>query len=301
MAVVATGFFDGVHLGHRLVLDALLSEARRRGEEAVVLTFWPHPRLVLDNPGGNASSSVPADPGSFPGLLTSRSERSALLRKAGIERVEEIPFTKVFAALRAGDYLREVVRDRFGASAVVLGYDNRLGSDGLMGEALRPVSKELGLDLVVCPPLEGVQVSSTRIRRALSEGDVPAAAAMLGRPYALSGVVVHGRKIGRTIGFPTANLQADEPLQCIPAGGVYAVEADVLGRRWRGMCNIGTRPTVGGTEQTVETHIFDFDADIYGETLRIFFLRRIRAERQFPSLEALKEQLHSDEAAIRAL
>ncbi|MBQ9548386.1 MAG: riboflavin biosynthesis protein RibF [Bacteroidales bacterium] len=289
MAVVATGFFDGVHLGHRLVLDALQKEARRRGEEAVVLTFWPHPRLVLEPPSD------------FPGLLSTCAEREALLLAAGADRVETLPFTRDFAALSARDYLASVVRDRFAASAVVLGYDNRLGADGLTAGALSPLAAELGLDLVLCPPLAGGPVSSTRIRRAVAAGDMQQATALLGRPHTLAGIVVHGRKIGRTIGYPTANLRPDEPLQCIPGGGVYAVDVEVLNRRWKGMCNIGTRPTVGGTERTVETYIFDFDADIYDAPLRLHFLQKVRDEHRFPSLDALRVQLTRDEAAIRAV
>lgn len=289
MAVIATGFFDGVHLGHRLVLDALRKEARRRGEEAVVLTFWPHPRLVLEPPSD------------FPGLLSTCAEREALLLAAGADRVETLPFTRDFAALSARDYLASVVRDRFGASAVVVGYDNRLGADGRTADALAPLCAELGLDLFVCPPLDGGPVSSSCIRRAVAAGEMQQVTALLGRPHSLAGVVVHGRKIGRTIGFPTANLQPDEPLQCIPAGGVYAVGLEVMGRSWKGMCNIGTRPTVGGTERTVETYIFDFDAEIYDAPLRLHFLQKVRDEHRFPSLDALRDQLTRDEAAIRAV
>ena len=299
VAVVTTGFFDGVHLGHRHVLSAVVSSARERGEEAVVVTFWPHPRTVLQQ-----------DAREFR-ILTSLEEKKALLLAAGIDRVEVIPFTREFAAMKADEYL-QLLADKYGASLVVMGYDNRIGSDKLTAE-------EIGISQAVAPrplptslrsvgPLpftwpraamvsgdpNAPVISSTKIRNALQEGRVEEANAMLGYRYGLYGAVVAGNQLGRTMGFPTANMQLYEPLKLVPANGVYAVEAEVLGTTYKGMCNIGTRPTVGGTTRTIETHILDFDQDIYGLPLRIRFLRRIRDERIFPSLEALREQLTLD-------
>lgn len=296
VAVVTTGFFDGVHLGHRHVLETLVSSARERGEEALVVTFWPHPRAVLQQDARDFR------------LLTSLEEKKALLLGLGIDRVEVIPFTRSFAAMTAEQYLR-LLKQRYGASLAVMGYDNRIGSD-------RKTSLELasGTELPVFVPgpavlapsgtempdfVPGQAVSSTLIRKALSLGDIPAANAMLGYEYGLLGVVVAGNRLGRTIGFPTANMQLYEPLKLVPGNGVYAVEVEVLGRKYRGMTNIGTRPTVGGTSRTIETHILDFDQDIYGLPLEIRFLRRIRSEVHFPSLDALRMQLEKDREACQ--
>ena len=280
VAVVTTGFFDGVHLGHRHVLSTVVSAARERGEEAVVVTFWPHPRTVLQQDARDLR------------LLTTLAEKKALLKAAGIDRIEVIPFTREFAAMKAQEYL-EMLKARYGASLVVMGYDNHIGADKLTaGEiSLTPV-------MVVAPchseRSEESPISSTKIRKALEAGDVERANGMLGYDYELYGVVVAGNRLGRTMGFPTANMQLYEPLKLVPANGVYAVEVEVDGRNFRGMCNIGVRPTVGGSAQTIETHILDFDEDIYGLPIGLRFFRRIRDERKFPSLDALKEQLARD-------
>lgn len=305
VAVVTTGFFDGVHLGHRHVLSAVVSSARERGEEAVVVTFWPHPRTVLQQ-----------DAREFR-ILTSLEEKKALLAAAGIDRVEVLPFTREFAALSAEEYL-QLLRDKFNATLVVMGYDNRIGCDRktiteLTGafESRKPSSlrsSSLPISLRSVGPLpftwpraamvsgdsNAPVISSTQIRKALQEGRVEEACGMLGYGYELYGVVVAGNRMGRTIGFPTANMQLYEPLKLVPGNGVYVVEVEVLGQWYRGMCNIGTRPTVGGVSRTIETHILDFEQDIYGLPLRLRFVRRIRDERKFPSLEALREQLALD-------
>ena len=277
-------------------------------------------------------------------------EKKELLHACGIDRVEVLPFDRSFAAMTAAEYLA-LLRDRFGATLVVMGYDNRIGSDmktcaqlseeGYSSQTVgcADPSHFVGPSLLCCRGWHGVEggsapllspcgsrpispsdtasagrsderdypthtchserseeshISSTAIRKALGEGRVEDANAMLGYRYGLYGVVVSGNQMGRTIGFPTANMQLYEPLKLVPANGVYAVEVEVLGRTLKGMCNIGLRPTVGGTTRTIETHILDFSEDIYGLPLRIRFLRRIRDERKFPSLDALKSQLHQD-------
>ncbi len=277
VAVITTGFFDGVHLGHRHVLETVVSSARERGEEAVVVTFWPHPRTVLQQ-----------DAREFR-LLSSLEEKKAMLAACGIDRVEVLPFTREFASMTAADYLA-MLRDRFGATLVVMGYDNRIGSDGKMAQELEGV--------IACDERRGgtsvPHISSTQIRKALEEGRVTDANAMLGYRYGLFGVVVAGNRMGRTIGFPTANMQLYEPLKLVPKDGVYAVEVEVMGKRYKGMCNIGVRPTVDGKARTIETHILDFEEDIYGLPLQLHFVRRIRDERKFPSLDALKVQLMQD-------
>ena len=284
--IATTGFFDGVHCGHRLVIERLVSLARERGDESLVVTFWPHPRAVLQDGARELR------------LLTTLEEKKALLASLGVDRVEVLDFTRSFAALTAAQFLRDVLQSRFGVTTLLMGYDNRLGSDRLKAGALKSLADDIGLELIELDPLG--TISSTRIRKSLEEGKVEEANDMLGYGYSLTGVVVAGNRLGRTIGFPTANMRLYEPLKLIPGRGVYVVEVQVLGKTWRGMTNIGLRPTVGGTFTTIETHILDFDEDIYGLPLTITFLRRLRDEVHYPSLEALKEQLTLDKAACRA-
>ncbi len=285
MAVVSTGFFDGVHSGHRLVIGTLVEEARSRSEESVVVTFWPHPRNVLQDEARNLR------------LLSSLDEKKLMLKALGVDRIEVLPFTKEFASMTGEQYLKEVLVGRFGATAAIFGYDNRIGSDHRTFSDLLPISSSLGLDIIPCKELGSI--SSTVIRKALAEGRVIDASDMLGYRYGLHGVVVSGNRLGRTIGFPTANMQLYEPLKLIPAVGVYAVEVETLGRKYLGMSNIGVRPTVGtGNALTVETNIFDFDEDIYGLDITIRFIRRIREEKRFPSLAELKAQLLEDKHLI---
>ena len=291
--IATTGFFDGVHTGHRLVIERLVSLARERGDESLVVTFWPHPRAVLQDGARELR------------LLTTLEEKKAMLAALGVDRVEVLDFTRAFASLTAEQYLRDILRTRLGVTTLLVGYDNRLGSDRLTAPALAPLAQEVGIELIELPPLSfraesrNLEVSSTKIRCALQDGRIEEATSMLGYGYSLTGVVVAGNRMGRTIGFPTANLRLYEPLKLVPARGVYVVEAEVLGKKYRGMTDIGTRPTVGGTFPTIETHILDFDEDIYGLPLTITFLRRLRDEIHFPSLEALKDQLILDRAACR--
>ena len=284
--VVATGFFDGVHTGHRLVISRLVNAAEARGEESLVITFWPHPRNVLQLEARTFR------------LLSSLEEKKRMLRELGVDRIEVIPFTREFGALTTREYLDFYVKRMFGGTAVVLGYDNRMGSDSMTPHDVGAVARSLGLDVIMTGMVEGMPgtaVSSTRIRTLIASGDVKDASAMLGYDYSLYGVVVAGNRIGRTIGFPTANMQLYEPLKLIPGNGVYSVKVHTLGREWAGMCNIGNRPTVGaGNPRTVETNIFGFDEDIYGLDLRVTFLRKIRDEIRFDSIDALGEQLAKD-------
>ena len=282
MAVVATGFFDGVHLGHRQVIQALVSCDRQKGEEAIAVTFAQHPRAVLQQDARSLR------------LLNSPQEKEALLRSLGVDRVETLVFDRAFASLTASEYIFDVLIGRFDADTLVLGYDNRLGSDCLAPDRIRPLAEGLGLEVVIVPAAAttGVTVSSTKIRELLEQGCVEAAEAMLGYAYSLRGVVVGGKQLGRTIGFPTANLRLYDPMKLVPARGVYLTEVEVLGRHGWGMTNVG---------DIIETHIFDFDEDIYGLDLEIRFRRRLREMRPFDSLDALKAQLAADKAACLAL
>lgn len=288
--VIATGFFDGVHLGHRLVINRLVAAAAQRGEKSAVVTFWPHPRNVLQDDARNLR------------LLTSLEEKKALLLGLGVDSVEVLSFTKEFSRLSTEQYLQLLI-DRFGATAIVLGYDNRMGNGDVTTEEVAATAARMGLDVIHPDSLDsnGRPISSTRIRKALEAGDVVAASEMLGHPYKLHGVVVAGNRLGRTIGFPTANMQLYEPLKLVPGNGVYVVDVETVGVKRRGMCNIGVRPTVGsGNQRTIETNIFDFSEDIYGLDVDLSFISKIRDERRFESLDDLKSQLESDrEYAIR--
>lgn len=279
MAVVATGFFDGVHLGHREVIKSLVSSARKKGEEALVVTFDAHPRTVLQQDAGKLR------------LLTTPQERERLLRSLGVDRVETIPFSKQFASMDAESYIRNVLMDKFNATSIILGYDNRLGSDMLGVKEIGNLCAELGLKMEEVAPYvmpDGTTVSSTRIRNSLSDGMVDYANDMLGYRYMLTGVVVSGKQIGRTIGFPTANTLPSAPLKLVPERGVYLTEVDVLGGHFYGMTNIG---------DIVETNIFDFDESIYGLELTLRFVSRIRDMRTMSGLDDLKSQLSADKSS----
>lgn len=284
--VIATGFFDGVHLGHRFVIEQLVKAARDREDESMIVTFWPHPRNVLQDDARNLR------------LLTSLKEKEQLLRSIGVDRIEVLHFTKEFSRLTTREYLQEYVIGRFGGKAVLLGYDNRVGGDMLTTDQIRDVAIGLGLEVIRTESVSAggkTVISSTKIREAIAGGDVKSASVMLGYGYSLTGVVVAGNRLGRTIGFPTANIQLYEPLKLVPGNGVYSVEVETVGRKLRGMCNIGVRPTVGsGNQRTIEVNIFDFDEDIYGLDLKVTFLRKIRDERKFGSLSDLRLQLVKD-------
>ena len=290
--VVATGFFDGVHTGHRLVIKQLVEAAAVRGDESMVVTFWPHPRNVLQQEARSLR------------LLTTLDEKRELLAGLGVDRVEVLRFTKDFSTMTTEQYLRKLMSD-YGAKTILLGYDNRMGCDAKGSDEVAAVAESLGLEVIrtdMVPSSKGYAVSSTKIRQSLEEGDVEHASAMLGYEYSLKGVVVAGNRIGRTLGFPTANMQLYEPLKLVPGNGVYMVKVNTVGRSLYGMCNIGYRPTVGNDRtRTIETNIFDFDEDIYGLDMEITFVRKIRDEIRFDSLDALRQQLEIDRSHCEAL
>ena len=283
--VVATGFFDGVHVGHRLVIQQLVNAAAVRGDESMVVTFWPHPRNVLQKEARSLR------------LLTTLQEKKDILLGLGVDHVEVMPFTRDFSDMTTEDYLR-MLMEKFGVKTVLIGYDNRMGSNADGADQVARTADSLGLEVIrtdMVPSEHGYAVSSTKIRERLEEGDVQAASAMLGYDYTMHGVVMAGNRLGRTIGFPTANMQVYEPLKLVPGNGVYFVKVETLGRCLYGMCNIGCRPTVGtGNARTVETNIFGFDEDIYGLDMKVTFVQKIRDEIKFDSLETLRKQLELD-------
>lgn len=293
MVVAATGFFDGVHAGHRAVLQVLKDTAREEGEESAVITFWPHPRNVLQQ-----------DASTFR-LLNTLEEKKQLILNFGIDHVYVVPFTRDFSQLSTVEFMKEYLVDRFHVDTLIIGYDHRLGrSSTASREELAALAASAGLKTRIVEEVHCGErkVSSTQIRNLLAAGEVQEAAGILGYRYSLLGVVVAGNKLGRTMGFPTANMQLYEPLKMVPADGVYAVEVEVLGQRHGGICNIGTRPTVGsGNARTIETNIFDFNDDIYGLDLRINFIARLRDEHRFASLEELRAQLEADRKQASAI
>lgn len=290
--IIATGFFDGVHIGHKEVVSELVKTARKRNDKSTIITFWPHPRNVLQDDARNLR------------LLTSLSEKQDKLYELGVDYVEVLNFTKEFSLLSTEEYLKQDVIDKFGGTAILLGYDNRMGNNAGSPDDIAKIAHGLGLDVIRVGKIESsaFTVSSSLIREFLSIGQVEEASKMLGYKYFLHGVVVAGNQLGRTIGFPTANIQLYEPLKLVPANGVYLVNVETIGKVFYGMCNIGVRPTIGaGNARTIETHIFNFDEDIYGLDMKISFLKRIREERCFESMNELKQRLNEDKALCLAL
>ncbi len=284
MVVAATGFFDGVHIGHQAVIRTLLERSRVDGGQSLVISFWPHPRVLLQNGARELR------------LLTSVDEKERLLYSLGVGRVEILPFTKEFASMDARTYL-EMLKADYNVSGIILGYDNRFGRGDLSTLQVADIASCIGLEVDIVAPLNvnGLPVSSTRIRRSLlEEGDVELASKMLGRDYEVCGTVVGGKRLGRTIGYPTANLALREPLKCVPLAGVYLSRVVLGGELYYGMSNVD----VSGL---IETHIFDFDRDIYGMEIVVSFISRIRGEIKFFSFEELKNQLKKDEMSAKNL
>ncbi len=288
MVVAATGFFDGVHRGHREVLSRVCSLAKEQGASSAVITFWPHPRAVLQQ-----------DAAKFR-LLTSLEEKRRLMHLIGIDNVIVIPFNREFASQSTKEFFRDHLVAEYGVTTLVAGYDHRVGNDPDQSqEEMFRIAKEQGISPIRVDGFENTSrhiiISSTKIRESLCLGEIEAANTMLGYRYGLEGVVVEGRRLGRSIGFPTANIKLYEPLKLLPANGVYAVYVQSGGKCYKGITNIGTRPTVSdGNEKTIETHILNFEEDIYGLDLKLEFVYRIRDEQKFSSIDLLKNQLQND-------
>ena len=285
--VLTIGNFDGVHLGHQALIRQVVREARETGLRSDLLTFHPHPQSVLR-----------ADP---PPMLTTLPLRLRLFEQLGLDAAHIVPFTREFALKSARSFVVEDLLTRFRVRKLIIGYDfhfgrNREGS----AELLHQLSSEHGFAFEVFPAvsLGGEKVSSSRIRAALAEADFAAAERLLGRPYSVLETVVHGEQRGRQIGFPTLNLVPGERLP-LPYG-VYAARVTVQGRGYDAVSNYGLRPTVGGREPVLETYVFGFDAQVYGELAEVFPLRLLRAERKFPSLAALQAQIAADRDAAQA-
>jgi len=284
-AVVTSGTLDGVHVGHRKILTRVTELARQINGESVVITFWPHPRLVLR----------PED--STLKLLNTFEEKAELLKEAGIQHLIRIPFTKEFSELTSQAFITEILVKTIGTKKLVIGYDHHFGKnrEGSF-EQLKLNGPKYGFDVEEIPrqDVDNIGVSSTKIRKALETGDLQTANHFLGKEYAITGRVVIGDKLGRLLGFPTANIEIDTKFKLIPADGIYAVTVLHQHHFYNGMMYIGNRPTINGTKRNIEVNIFDFQKDIYGESLTIFFHQLIRSDSKFTDLEGLKQQLHLD-------
>lgn len=288
--IVTTGTFDGVHLGHQKIISRLKDVASENDAETLLITYHPHPRLVIQ-PDSNIE------------LLTSIEERIQLLDKYGLDNLLILPFTKEFSRLTSTEFIRDIIVNSIGTHKLVIGYDHQFGRnrEGSF-EHLKEYAPLYGFEIeeIEAKDIDNVNVSSTKIRKALHEGEIEKANLYLGHHYSLSGTVVEGNQIGRDIGFPTANIHIEEKHKLIPLKGVYAVSVEYDGLIKKGMLNIGTRPTInneGG--QSIEVHILEESQNLYGKNLVLKLIKRIRSEVKFESLEDLKNQLEQDKLVIK--
>jgi riboflavin kinase/FMN adenylyltransferase len=284
--VVTIGTFDGVHIGHQKIIERLVNSARAGNLESAILTFFPHPRMVLQK-----DTDIK--------LINTIRERKEILEKSGVDHLIIHPFTIQFSRLSAQEFVRDILVNRLKAKKVIIGYDHRFGRNRTADiNDLRKFGEQYDFEVeeISKQDVEEVAVSSTKIRKALMEGKVEKANRYLSYPFALAGKVVKGRGLGKEFEVPTANLQVEEEYKLIPANGVYVVRSIIEDDIYFGMMSIGTNPTVGGTEQTIETHFFNLDKDLYGAYLSIELLTRIRDEKKFDSVEGLKIAMKQDEA-----
>jgi len=292
-AVVTSGTFDGAHIGHQKILRRVIERAKETDGQSVVITFWPHPRLVLFPEDNDLK------------LLSTIDERITELGSFGIDYLLIIPFTKAFSRTSSRSFISDILVKAINTKVLIIGYDHRFGKnrEGSF-DNLKARAKQYGFEVEEIPrqDVDDVAVSSTKIRKALESGDIETATRYLGRNYTLTSTVEEGNKLGRTIGYPTANLAMPAPHKLIPANGVYAVWVWVSKTRYAGMMNIGVRPTIDGKQLTLEVHILNFNSDIYGQSITVEFAKQLRQEQKFNGLEALKAQLAKDrEAAEQVL
>ena len=286
-AVITTGSFDGVHVGHAKIISQLINEAARIGGTPVLITFYPHPKQIVQ------IKDKPLY------VLNTPEEKYELLQKMGIENIVVVPFDKQFSELTAKKYIDDFLVKKFNPSLIVVGYDHRFGNNREGDfELLKNEGSSNSYEVIEIPEhiLKDITISSTKIRNALTTGDIETAAAYLGYQYFFSGKVIEGNKLGRTIGYPTANLLIENESKLVPSNGVYTVNILLKNKIFKGMMNIGMRPTVNGKMRTIEVNIFDFDEDIYGQELKITIKKFLRSEIKFEGLDELKSQLSTDKA-----
>ena len=282
--ILTLGTFDGVHIGHKKILDRITQHTENGKYESLVLTFFPHPRMVLQE-----KSEIR--------LLNTISEKIKLLEATGIENLIVHPFNESFSRLTAEEFVRTILVEKFQIQKIIIGHDHRFGRNRTANiDDLIAFGLEYGFEVeqISAEEIQDVSVSSTKIRKALNEGNMALANEYLGYNYFLNGTIVKGKQLGRTIGFPTANIHIEEDYKLIPKIGVYVVKATVNGETVFGMMNIGFNPTVNGEKQTIEVHLFNFDKDIYDQNIEVSLLHYIREEQKFSSVDALKEQLNQD-------
>ena len=287
--VLTIGTFDGVHLGHQKIVERVVTTAHQEGLLATVFTFFPHPRMVVQHDKGLK-------------LIHTLEEKKQLLQQLGVDLLVVQPFNEAFAQLTAEEFVSTILVQRLNVKKVIIGYDHRFGRNRtanindmrLFGEKYGFAVEEISVQEV-----DEVSVSSTKIREALNKGDVTTAEHYLGTPYSLTGTVVHGLKLGRTLGYPTANIQVTEDYKLIPKDGVYAVYSYIGGRKVYGMMSIGKNPTIEGKGASIEVYFFDFNGDLYDREFTIYFVKYLREERKFSSVALLKKQLRDDETTAR--
>ncbi|NUM30762.1 MAG: bifunctional riboflavin kinase/FAD synthetase [Bacteroidetes bacterium] len=284
-SIVTQGTFDGVHTGHLKILKSIVELASAKNCKSVLLTFNPHPRQILQKDDNSIK------------LLTTFEEKTELLKNTGLDFLVVIPFDKQFSELSAEDFIKKILVEKIGVDTIVVGYDHRFGKnrEGKFDD-LKEFAQKYNFHVkeIAAFDIEMSHVSSTKIRNSLLHGDIETANKFLGRKYFLSGVVYEGNKLGKTIGFPTANIKVENIDKLIPANGVYAVEIEIENELFGGMMNIGNRPSIKGAKWSIEVNIFDFDKDIYGKKITVYFLSKMRDEKKFDNLEDLKIQLEND-------
>ena len=282
--VLTLGTFDGVHIGHNAILDKICKASEKENLESVILTFFPHPRLIVSN---NYDIK----------LLNTMNEKAGLLEKVGIQNFIVHPFDKTFSELSPREFVTQVLIEKLNIQKIIIGHDHKFGKDRAADfNDLINFGKEFGFEVeeISAQQINEVSVSSTKIRNSLLEGNISLANEYLGYPYVLTGNVVKGNQLGRTINFPTANIEIPEEYKLIPKNGVYIVTVNVSNQTVFGMMNIGVKPTLGENKLSIEVHLLDFDKDIYNQKIQVHILERLRDEQKFESFEALKLQLEVD-------
>ncbi len=291
-AVVTIGTFDGVHQGHRQIIARLKELTRQTGGETVILTFFPHPRMIIHPEDQDLK------------LITTIHERAALLEQLGVDHLIITPFSRDFSNQSAEAYIKDVLVNKIGTRKIIIGYDHRFGKDRQGGLSdLQQAAPVYGFEVIEIPEqdIDHVTVSSTRIREALLKADIEQANNFLGYPFFITGKVIRGNQIGRQIGYPTANLLVEENYKLIPADGIFAVTVQLNDEVFQGMAYIGHRPTINGMTRNIEVNIFDFNRDIYNQILQMNFIHFVRHDVKFSSLDGLKDQLAQDRLDVLAL